>query len=267
MPSIVYRSSSMVARRLALTSQNVTEQANGLVEVGLEYSAAASDRAAVVPLFKTDTAPPIRPSIVDYDALQTRTLYLRNFRMEQANGLLNIFASYVGANFSALQTPALFSDFESFSFNVNVPAFFGPITPTLFLTRYDYYGFEVTLRIEEQQAAVIGNQNITLTPPPAITEGGREGLMRGGLFKSRVITSGYVPYRDQPQIGFPYRDLTANELLTLMATKQDSGISGFSVVKTQKVEHITPTVKLLSDVYQAELNPAGLSALGISIQQ
>ena len=267
MPAIVYKSPGMTNRRLALISQDVTEQANGLVEVNVQYSAAASDRARVLPLFVTDAPAPISPNIVSLDALQTRRLYLRNFSTTQANGMLTISASYVGANFTALQSPAIFSDFESFNFNVQTPGYYEFITGAageaiLIARRLDYYGFDCNLRVEEQQAAVIDRQQITLGPPPAFAESNREGLVMGAVFSLRSISGGFVKSRDQPLIGFRYRDMTASEILAIMAQKQPDGTSGFSVAKTQKVDHITPTVKLISDVYQAELNSAALFNLG-----
>ena len=84
----------------------------------------------------------------------------------------------------------------------------------------------------------------------------------GAVFSLRSISGGFVKSRDQPLIGFRYRDMTASEILAIMAQKQPDGTSGFSVAKTQKVDHITPTVKLISDVYQAELNSAALFNLG-----
>lgn len=267
MPSIVYQSSSMALRRLALVSQNVTEQTNGLVEVNVEYAALASARDRVLPLFKTDMPPPIMPDMVNLSALQTQRLYLRNFSNVQANGTMLISASYVGANFSALESPAIYSDFELFNFQVQTSGYYNiqqgaPGTSSFAYVRYDYYEFDCNLRVEEQQAAVIDRQQIALGPPPAFAESNREGLVMGAVFSSRNVDSLFVASRDQPLIGFRYRDMTASEILAAMAQKQADGTSGFNVAKTQKVEHITPTVKLISDVYRPELNGGALFNIG-----
>ena len=84
----------------------------------------------------------------------------------------------------------------------------------------------------------------------------------GAVFSFRNVDSNFVASRDQPLFGFRYRDMTASEILDAMAQKQPDGTAGFSVVKTQKVDHITPTVKLISDVYQAELNDGALFNIG-----
>jgi hypothetical protein len=262
MPSIVYQSSSMASRRLALVSQNVTEQANGLVEVNVEYAALASARDRVLPLFKTDLPPPIMPDMVNLSALQTQRLYLRNFSNVQANGTMLISASYVGANFSALDSPAIYSDFELFNFQVQTDSYYTIIMSGISFAGIDYYGFDCNLRVEEQQAAVIDRQQIALGPPPAFAESNREGLVMGAAFSFRSIHPGFVASRDQPLIGFRYRDMTASEILAAMAQKQPDGTSGFNVAKTQKVEHITPTVKLISDVYRPELNSGALFNIG-----
>lgn len=265
MPAFIYRSALMQSRKVALVSQNATEQSNGLVEVSVEYSAVASDRDDVLALFKTDMPPPIVPSIVDHYTLQTERLYLRNYSYAQANGMLTISASYVGANFAALQSPAIFSDFELFGFDVSTAAYYssttgGPGEPSFSTPRLDLYGFDCNLRVEEQQAAVIDRQKITLGPPPAFSESNREGLVMGAVFRYRSIfgaDSGNIPVRDRLS-GWRYRSMTASEILEVMSQKQADGTTGFNVAKTQKVEHITPTVKLISDVYQAELNRSSL---------
>lgn len=283
MPSTVHRSAAMTAQRLALVSQNVTEQNNGLVEVDVQYTAAATDRSRVLPLFKTDEPPPIAPDIVDLDALQTRRLYLRHFSAEKSRGLIHINASYVGANFTALRSPAIFSDFTLFNFRVYSPAYYDVETfgqqeleegnflqlksGVSVAARYDYYGFDCNLRVEEQQAAVIDRQQIVLGPPPAFSQSNREGLVMGAAFNFRYIDDAYNPATDTRLSGWRYRDMTASQILAIMAQKQGDGTSGFAAVKTQKIDHITPTVKLISDVYQAELNTTALGNLGFGILQ
>lgn len=254
MPSIVYRSPSITAQRLALVSQNLTEQANGLVEVNVEYCTVVSDRARVLPLFKTDAPPPIIPDIVNLDALQTRRLYLRNFSTAQANGMLTISASYVGANFTALQSPAIYSDFADFfilletvsvSATQNISNDDGG-TSSVQTNYEDYYAITCNFRIEEQQAAVIGRQNISLGAPSVFTTENREGLIMGAIFRYRFINPFDPSIYNTKLSGIRFQSMTAIEIINDVMSQK-------GVIKTQKIDHITPTVKLLSDVYTVDV--------------
>jgi hypothetical protein len=53
--------------------------------------------------------------------------------------------------------------------------------------------------------------------------------------------------------------MSALEIVNALAETQSNGMAGFTVEKTRKVEFQTPTVKLLSEVYNVELDPDALS--------
>jgi hypothetical protein len=268
MPAIVYQSPAMASARLALAAQSFVEQSNGLVEVAVQYVAIADNASKVLPLFKTDSQPPIHPSIVNLDNLQTRRLYLRDFNSTLANGMLEINAVYVGASYAALQSPALFSDTESLLLRINIaatdtfvvtttPGFFGSVSGQGF-TQFDFYEIECTFRTEEQQTAVIATQENTLGAPPLLNVGTRSGLIMGAAFVSRVIGTGPSGGVVTSLRGFRYRAMSALEIVNALAETQSNGMAGFTVEKTRKVDFQTPTVKLLSEVYNVELDPDAL---------
>jgi hypothetical protein len=276
MPAIVYQSPAMASARLALVAQSFVEQSNGLVEVSVQYAAIADNASKVLPLFKTDSQPPIHPSLVNLDNLQTRRLYLRDFNSTLANGMLEINTVYVGASYIALQSPALFSDIESLLLRINIaatdtfvvtttPGFFGSVSGQGF-TQFDFYEIECTFRTEEQQTAVIATQENTLGQPPLLDVGTRSGLIMGAAFVSRVIGTGPSGGTVTALRGFRYRSMSALEIVNALAETQSNGMAGFTVEKTRKVEFQTPTVKLLSEIYNVELDPDALSpAFGFNL--
>lgn len=263
MPAIVYQSAKMAAARLSLVAQSVVEQTNGLVEVSVQYAAIAANASKVLPFFKTDAQPPIHPSIVNLDNLQTRRLYLRDFNSTLANGMLKLNATYVGANFTALRTPALFSDTEPLLLQISIAS---SSTSTLFnvqanliTTEFDNYEIDCTFRTEEQQTAVIGQTENTLGEPPLLDVATRSGLIMGASFRSRLIGSGPAGGVVTPLRGFRYRAMSALEIVSVLAETQSNGLVGFRVEKSRKVQFATPTVKILSEVYNIELLPDNLS--------
>lgn len=267
MPAIVYQSSKMAAARLSLVSQSVVEQTNGLVEVSVQYAAIAANASKVLPLFKTDAQPPIHPSIVNLNNLQTRRLYLRDFNSTLANGMLELNATYVGANFTALQSPALFSDIETLLLQINAAGEFVRVTiPQGIVNLFpkDFYEIDCTFRTEEQQSALIGQQENTLGEPPLRDLETRSGLIMGASFRSRRIgvdLSGFSAVSgvaSTPLGGFRYRAMSALEIVNVLAETQSNGLVGFRVEKSRKVEFATPTVKILSEVYNVELDPDAL---------
>ena len=262
MPATVYQSPGMASARLALVAQSFVEQSNGLVEVSVQYSAIADNASKVLPLFKTDSQPPIHPSLVNLDNLQTRRLYLRDFNTTLANGMLEINTVYVGASYIALQSPALFSDTEALLLRISIAA-----TDTLVaisssvsqsFTQFDNYEIDCTFRTEEQQAAVIGQQENTLGQPPLLDTGTRSGLVMGASFRSRFIGGGPAGGVVTPLRGFRYRTMSAVEIVSALAETQSNGLAGFRVGESRKVQFQTPTVKLVSEVYNIELVPDNL---------
>ena len=286
MPSLLHRSALMQSRKVALTSQDFVEQGNGLVQVSLGYTAAASDASSVLPLFRVDSQPPINPSMISLNELQSGKLYMASFSSSQANGLLQITASYVGASLNALRKPSISDSVERKTFFIRVPALrtaanrYGYIdgVPTLIsevsAVRYDSYGIEVHLRNEEQQVAVVANEAIDYSLPLAIGTNERAGLLMGATFISKSIFesfggdkfSGVEPppnggtdpttvYGSKKLPGFEFRSMDALQILQALASASTSKTNaGVSVINTGKIEHVTPTVRLTSNSYELQFN-------------
>jgi hypothetical protein len=279
----------MQSRKVALTSQDFVEQGNGLVQVSLGYTAAASDAASVLPLFRVDSQPPITPSIIDANSLQSQKLYMTNFSSSQANGLLQITASYVGANLNALRKPLIFDSVERKSFNISVATFRStslaydytggtPYISDVFpRIEYDFYRIDAYLRSEEQQVAIVANEVIDYAAPPVISTNERAGLVMGATFTRRGIGAKFEAdrysgvtsnqqaqavfnqYGDKKLPGYEFRSLTALQILEALASPSTSSKrSGMDVINSSKLEHVTPTVRLISNIYELEFNAAVL---------
>jgi len=284
MPSLIHRSALMQSRKLALTSQDFVEQGNGLVQVSLGYTAAASDVASVLPLFRVDSQPPISPSIVSLNELQSQKLYMTNFSSSQANGLLQITASYVGASLNALRKPLIFDSVERRSLTITVPSY-RTSSVSFSLTGFanvdtriisDFYRIDCYFRTEEQQVAVVANEVIDYTAPPVVATNERAGLLMGATFAYKnvgatfdadrnsgvALESGrtvFNPWGDKKLPGYEFRSLTALQILEALATDSTSLTrSGANVINSSKLEHVTPTVRLISNIYELEFNAAVL---------
>ena len=284
MPSLVHRSALMQSRKLALTSQDFVEQGNGLVQVSLGYTAAASDASSVLPLFRVDSQPPITPSIINANTLQSQKLYMTNFSSSQANGLLQITASYVGASLNALRKPLIFDSVERRSLTITVPSYRSTAV-SYTLTGFqatatyivdDFYRIDCYFRTEEQQVAVVANEVIDYAAPPVVTTNERAGLLMGATFAYKNVGStfdadrnsgvalesgrtAFNPWGDKKLPGYEFRSLTALQILEALATSSTSLTrSGMNVINTNKLEHVTPTVRLISNIYELEFNAAVL---------
>jgi len=113
MPSIVHESPGMALRGLALIDQQVQEQINGLVAVSLKFTAPAARETQVRRLFSYDAPPPIKPSAVNCDLLQSEKIFLGDASFELAQGLLHISATYYGAAYAAQRNPFVTRSYES----------------------------------------------------------------------------------------------------------------------------------------------------------
>ena len=288
MPSLLHRSALMQSRKVALTSQDFVEQGNGLVQVSLGYTAAASDASSVLPLFRVDSQPPITPSIIDLNSLQSQKLYMTNFSSSQANGLLQITASYVGASLSALRKPQVFDSVERITYSLSVPAFirtsiiygagFADVVP---YSVDDFYRIDAYLRTEEQQVAIIANEVIDYPSPPVVSTNERAGLIMGATFSRRtigtnfnadnnsdLIEQGFRGHGDVKRGGFDFRSMTALQILEALAgSDSPRRRAGMQVVNNSKLEHVTPTVRLVSSIYELELDYASIyGRYGIILQ-
>ena len=288
MPSLLHRSALMQSRKVALTSQDFVEQGNGLVQVSLGYTAAASDTASVLPLFRVDSQPPISPSIINLNGLQSQKLYMTNFSSSQANGLLQITASYVGASLSALRKPLIFDSVERRSFTIVVASFRSTAlrfsypdgaTPQIQSSNTYIvnarYRIDAYLRNEEQQVAIIANESIDYAAPPVISTTERAGLLMGATFSQRSVSSTFEADRysgvssntqaqtyfnqwgDKKLPGYEFRSFTALQILEALATASTYKTNaGMTVNNSSKLEHVTPTVRLISNLYELQLNAA-----------
>ncbi len=289
MPSIVRRSALMQSRKLALVSQDFAQQDNGLVQVSLSYTAVASDASSVTPLFRVDSQPPMSPSIIDLNSLQTQKLYLTNFSSSQANGLLQINAVYVGASLNALRKPSISDSVERRSISIDIPSFsYSAIkyvnTGSSALqvlkkdpvVQYDRYVIDAHLRNEEQQVATVANEAIDYQIPPVLDTNERSGLLMGATFKSRTFSFmtfgdlqsqvtafgdpqarplGTWQYSDKKLPGYEFRSMTALQILQALASASTSkNNAGALVVNTGKIEHVTPSVRLISNDYVLQFN-------------
>lgn len=254
MPALIHQSAALASRKLVLISQSMVEQSNGLVEVAVQYVALASSRNTIMPLFKTDAQPPIHPSIIDLDKLQTRRLYLRDFNSTQANGMLELSAVYVGASYQGILTPFVFTNVESQSIGLNIPVALVGIVVTA-----AFYTLDCAFRVEEHSAAVIGDELIVFPAPEAFTTPTRTGLVSGAIFavKEDVIAKGVLSgplFRGQRFPGADFIGLTASEILNKIAEPLADGTSGLTVEKAINTQYITPTVRILENTYRLQVN-------------
>jgi hypothetical protein len=287
MPSLIHRSALMQSRKLALTSQDFVEQGNGLVQVSLGYTAAASDAARVLPLFRVDSQPPIIPSIISLNDLQSQNLYMTTFSSSQANGLLEITALYVGASLSALRKPLIFDSVERRTFTITVPSFrsagisfnyVNELPNIISVQTYinnDRYRIDAYLRNEEQQVAIIAKERIDYAAPPVISTTERAGLLMGATFTQRYVGATFEADRysgvssntqvqtyfngwgDKKLPGFEFRSMTALQILEALATASTySTNAGLTVTNSSKLEHVTPTLRLISNVYELQIDAA-----------
>jgi hypothetical protein len=97
MPSIVHSAASFASRKIAIVSESATEQPTGLVNVQIEYVATVANRDRVARDFYVDAPPPIFPSCIEKNDLQSRRLYMVSRSIAQSTGLLRISANYAGA--------------------------------------------------------------------------------------------------------------------------------------------------------------------------
>ena len=292
----------MQSRKVALTSQDFVEQGNGLVQVALGYTAAASDAASVLPLFRVDSQPPINPSMISLNGLQSQKLYMTTFTSSQQNGLLQINASYVGASLNALRKPMIFDSLARRTFILDVPAYRTEAINFYYAEQLqslkkdsqiisDFYVIDAYLRKEEHQVAVVAKEAIEYYEPPVIATALRDGLLMGATFRTRYaggnsdfqadrysgVTERFGDARisplstirysdlqekfnqlgDKKLPGFAFRSMTAIEILQALAssTSDFKGAAGFSVNNTGgKIEHVTPTVRLMSNLYELQVN-------------
>jgi hypothetical protein len=246
----------MQSRKVALTSQDFVEQGNGLVQVSLGYTAAASDASSVLPLFRVDSQPPINPSIISLNELQSQKLYMTNFSSSQANGLLQITASYVGASLNALRKPLISDSTERQNIALRVAALRKIETAA---ELFDEYNIDLFLRNEEQQVAIVTNVDIDYAVPPVLDTNERAGLLTGATFTFRKLGGGGVADDSYVRLrGFAFRSMTALQIMqTLIGPRYDSGVPGAFAINVGKIEHVTPTVRLISKSYVLQFN--GLS--------
>jgi hypothetical protein len=97
MPSLIHASSRLTGSPgVALISQSVSEQVNGLVTVSCDFVCTAAQSLQIDKLFYPDAPPPIFPSSVNRDYLLARQLFMVERSLSQENGLTYVSATYAG---------------------------------------------------------------------------------------------------------------------------------------------------------------------------
>jgi hypothetical protein len=174
MPSIVFKSASLASNRLALTEQSVIEQATGLVSVSVQYVTTTANRDSLARQFYQDSPPPIYPTMVNRDELQSRTLFLQNRSIGQQHGIVTIKATYAGALLRALARPSVTLSRESKYASFQVVAYYYQAygnyggTDQAFLGSYgayDIYTAQLTCGVKEYSIASVGEFENIIQPP------------------------------------------------------------------------------------------------------
>jgi hypothetical protein len=194
--------------------------------------------------------------MIDLNGLQSQKLYMANFSSSQANGLLQITASYVGASLNALRKPLISDSTERQNIALRVAALrtTNETAPEVF----DSYNIDLFLRNEEQQVAIVTNVDIDYAVPPVLDTNERSGLLTGATFTFRKLGKDAEDDSDVRLRGFAFRSMTALQIMqTLIGPRWDYGDPGAFAINVGKIEHVTPTVRLISKSYVLQFN--GLS--------
>lgn len=223
----------MALKRLALTSQNYTEDDRGLVSASLQFVAKASDRSAVDAMFYTDAPPPIWPTYLDRGRLIGRNLFMQSRTLTEQYGLLTIDALFVGGRERII--PVVTSDFES------------PVTS---INRSE--PFSLTYRRNENSTATYGNliSELSYTYTPRVNN---LSFVRVGSIDS------FSPVKPQAEDMFELVSFFSyaptlgqnGELISNTSSRQFfiDILKSVPVIEDRKTEALTPTVKIVSVRY------------------
>jgi hypothetical protein len=238
MPSIVHESPGMVASGLALVSQQVQEQSNGLVVVALKFTAPASREAQVRPLFAYDAPPPVTPSAINRNLLQEGRVFLGDASFEITNGLLHIAATYYGAAFAAQRSPYITRSYESRTLALSFPSGTIVVSSTttenntpITRTRLVFDTFVVRYVVEKLAAEYATTEN-------AFVDYGFKAEIVRATFISRNLTNG-----DPGNLNLSHRTKSALEFAQERA---------FAPIEERRIQSVTRRVEVHSIIYDLE---------------
>lgn len=232
MPALLHTSTRMGARKVALTSQNYTEDDRGLVSASLQFVAKASDRSAVDAMFYTDAPPPIWPTYLDRGRLIGRNLFMQSRTLTEEYGLLTIDALFVGGRERIV--PVVTSDFESpvnFSyrsepFEITRQTASGPVT---YAGITDSWGYTYTPKVVNLSFVRVGTIDSFAPVKPKA-----EDMFTLNAFGSNLHnwdSNGELVYFSYPEGWF----------LGLL--------NNVPVIEDRKTESLTPTVRIITVRY------------------
>lgn len=235
MPALLYTSPRMVAKKIALTSQNYTEDDRGLVSVSLQFVAKASDRFAVDGMFYTDAPPPVWPTYLDRGRLIGRNLFMQSRALTEQYGLLTIDASFVGGRERIV--PVVTSDFES---------------PVNYFLQSEPYSLQRVDPATGQNLGTYGNLTWSLgyTYTPIVQQ---LSFVRVGAIDS------FAPVKPSVEAMYSLSNFGSRvprlgqngELINYEYPRQYfvDLINNIPVIEDRKIEALTPTVKIINVRY------------------
>jgi hypothetical protein len=112
MPAVLH-TNSVLQGGMVVTSESVSEQANGLVNVQMEFVYRASNSNRLGKLFYNDAPPPIFPESVQASELLSRKLYMISRSVSRTNGFAYVQAEYAGGYASKRNNVLIYTDRES----------------------------------------------------------------------------------------------------------------------------------------------------------
>lgn len=121
MPAIAIYSAALnnAPNKVLVETSDTTEDASGIVRVGVTYIAKSADAEAVSKTMVLDSEPPAYPNTVFRDQLQRRRLYQYQRTIEQQYGIAKIRGYYAGV-LNRGQVPQIQSETETLSFSVEL---------------------------------------------------------------------------------------------------------------------------------------------------
>jgi len=232
MPALLHTSARLDLKKVALTSQNYTEDDRGLVSASLQFVAKASNRSAVDAMFYTDAPPPVWPTYLDRGRLIGRNLFMQSRTLSEQYGLLTVDALFVGGRERIV--PVVTSEFESpvnFSYQSEpiehtrqTPS--GPVITTGIT---DGWGYTYTPKVVSLSFVRVGTIDSFLAVKPKA-----EDMFTLNSFGSNVHSWG----SNGELIYFSYSKEWFLGLLNLTP-----------VIEDRKTEALTPTVKIINVRY------------------
>lgn len=233
MPALIHTSATMTSKKVALVSQNFTEDDRGLVSASLQFVARASDRSAVDAMFYTDAPPPVWPTYLDRGRLIRRNLFMQSRTISEQYGLLTVDALFLGGRERIV--PVITSEFESAVnfFYISEPFELvyqtSPFSSITYGNLTSSFGYVYTPNVTSLSFVRIGNiDSFTPIKPQA------EEMFSLVAFSSRLPRRG-----------------NNGDLITEEYPKQwfIDLLKNTPVIEDRKTESLTPTVKIINVRY------------------